>query len=267
MAGGARSIGNVGVLVLVTSNRAPECSGGLSHILAHAGGASLDNAVAGDIFAGSPLRLACDDQLIGDRFLFHCGSSSPAANRRQIFFGSRNRASSLTLCLAAADGRSAVYAAGVSSISDHGKMVGTDGAKTFCNSLRGTVCIQFGLDESVSGLVVGAVADELCIPFHCVHELCRRSRTRVSAPHKKCMNYQRVCIRRIASPTGSPEIASTNPISRARTAEIFSAEMKSSSALPFPIKRGKRCVPPHPVMRPRAAPRCPNTAWGAAILL
>ena len=56
-----------------------------------------------------------------------------------------------------------------------------------------------------------------------------------------------------------------SPISSARCAPIFSAAANIWRALPFPIRRGNRCVPPQPVINPSAAPRCPNTALGAAI--
>jgi len=39
---------------------------------------------------------------------------------------------------------------------------------------------------------------------------------------------------------------------------IVSAATNISSACPLPIKRGRRWVPPQPVMRPSAAPRCPK---------
>ena len=48
-------------------------------------------------------------------------------------------------------------------------------------------------------------------------------------------------------------------------AVTFSAATNISSARPLPTSRGNRCVPPQPVISPKAAPRCPKTAWGEAI--
>src|SRR5260370_1317600 len=52
MAGRDRSARNAGILVLVAPDGTPECGGGLSDVLEHGGGKSLDDAVAGDSFAG-----------------------------------------------------------------------------------------------------------------------------------------------------------------------------------------------------------------------
>ena len=68
-----------------------------------------------------------------------------------------------------------------------------------------------------------------------------------------------------ASATGSSATASTKPTAKARCALTFSAATNICKAIPLPTSRGNRCVPPHPVINPRAAPRCPNTAFGAAI--
>ena len=45
----------------------------------------------------------------------------------------------------------------------------------------------------------------------------------------------------------------------------FSAATNNSRARTLPIRRGRRCVPPQPVISPSAAPRWPNTACGEAM--
>ena len=78
------------------------------------------------------------------------------------------------------------------------------------------------------------------------------------APPSSAFNQS--LILRTASATGSSTTASTSPMSNARCALIFSAATNISRAMPLPTSRGNRCVPPHPVINPKAAPRCPKTA-------
>ena len=66
-------------------------------------------------------------------------------------------------------------------------------------------------------------------------------------------------------PTGSSAIALTRPICNAPAELTFSAARNICDACPLPMRRGSRWVPPHPVIRPRAAPRCPKMACGPAI--
>ena len=54
------------------------------------------------------------------------------------------------------------------------------------------------------------------------------------------------------------------PICQASSAVSFSAATNNARARAFPISRGRRWVPPRPVMSPSAAPRCPNIAFGEA---
>jgi hypothetical protein len=67
--------------------------------------------------------------------------------------------------------------------------------------------------------------------------------------------------------SGFSFISSTKPIRRASFASILFAVKSISSALASPIKRGKRCVPPQPVMIPRLTPGCEKTAFGEATRL
>jgi len=67
-------------------------------------------------------------------------------------------------------------------------------------------------------------------------------------------------MRRRASATGSSASASTSPMARARWALIFSAATNISRAMLLPTSRGSLCVPPQPVIKPKAAPRWPNRA-------
>ncbi len=165
MAGRDRSARYAGILVLVASDGARQRDGCLSHLLEHRSGGSVDDAVAGDSFAGGALRFPGDDQSgCADFFLRRGSSGAPAdADRRQIFFGSGDRASSLAVVLAAAARGSAVSAAGVSGLSNDGKMGGEDGADTFRISMRGAVCVQSGLDVGISELVVGAIVREFVV--------------------------------------------------------------------------------------------------------
>src|ERR1700674_5936871 len=82
-----------------------------------------------------------------------------------MFFSSSDRASSLTVVLAAAARHSAVSAAGVSGLSDDGKVGGEDGTDAFCISVRGAICIQPDLDAGISELVVGVIVREFVREF------------------------------------------------------------------------------------------------------
>ena len=77
-----------------------------------------------------------------------------------MFLGSSDRASPLTVVLAAAAGRPSVSAAGVSGLSYDGGMGGKDEADAFRTSVRGAVCVQTNLDAGISELVVGAIVPE-----------------------------------------------------------------------------------------------------------
>ena len=58
---------------------------------------------------------------------------------------------------------------------------------------------------------------------------------------------------------GAAAISETRPIANASLASSLSARTNTSKALARPIKFERRCVPPQPVMSPRAAPRCPRS--------
>ena len=60
--------------------------------------------------------------------------------------------------------------------------------------------------------------------------------------------------------SGSAQTTSTSPMLSACSAVILSAATKISRARALPINLGSLCVPPHPVTRPSAAPRCPKIA-------
>ena len=165
MAGRDRSARDPGLLVLVASDGAPECGGGLSDLLEYRSGKSVDDAMAGHSFAGSTLRPTGDDQSGCADFFLRCGSGGAAADadRRQEFFGNGDRASSLAAVLATAARRSALFAARVSGLSDDGRMGGKDGGNAFCIAVRGVVCVQPHLDAGISELVLGAIVREFVV--------------------------------------------------------------------------------------------------------
>ncbi len=72
---------------------------------------------------------------------------------------------------------------------------------------------------------------------------------------------------RIASPSGSGAIASIRPIFSASAAFTRLPVMSISSVAASPTSRGKRCVPPQPVIMPRPAPGCEKRAFGDAMRL
>ncbi len=70
---------------------------------------------------------------------------------------------------------------------------------------------------------------------------------------------------RTAASSGTSSTLSISPRARASTAVTRRPVKNISIAAASPISRGKRWVPPHPVIMPRVAPGCENKAFGLAI--